>query len=210
MIGLDKPATGAAVLEQAHNDWLEWASTSGIDRSRCANGAGVGCSGGVSAIRDACAGFASSSDIHWPAPQSCWSATALHEIVGFGLQSPLNRYLLAAWVGLVWGVWGRVELKGRGRCERLRFGESPAPRGRRLSMSSYRTRTRTRARIRARARTRTWRGGMTEDTSGLGGGSSRHLRRMRVMTGIVSRNGAGGHLGRLPRCHTAGLRWRRR
>ena len=42
------------------------------------------------------------------------AATALHETVGFGLQTPLNRYLLAAWVGLVWGVWSRVEgAKGR-------------------------------------------------------------------------------------------------
>jgi hypothetical protein len=31
-------------------------------------------------------------------------ATALHEAVGFGLQTPLNRYLLAAWVGLAWGA----------------------------------------------------------------------------------------------------------
>ena len=30
VIGLDKPATGQSVLEQAHNDWLEWASTAGI------------------------------------------------------------------------------------------------------------------------------------------------------------------------------------
>jgi hypothetical protein len=41
-------------------------------------------------------------------------ATALHETVGFGLQTPLNRYLLAVWVGLAWGVWSRVE-EGRGR-----------------------------------------------------------------------------------------------
>ena len=30
VIGMDKPASGAAVLEQAHNDWLEWGATSGI------------------------------------------------------------------------------------------------------------------------------------------------------------------------------------
>ena len=35
------------------------------------------------------------------------SSTALHEVVGFGLQTPINRYLLAAWLGLVWGVWIR-------------------------------------------------------------------------------------------------------
>jgi hypothetical protein len=34
------------------------------------------------------------------------AAVALHEGVGFGLQSPLNRYLLAVWVGLVWGIGG--------------------------------------------------------------------------------------------------------
>jgi len=30
-------------------------------------------------------------------------------MIGFGLQTPVNRYLMAAWVGLVWGVWNRVE-----------------------------------------------------------------------------------------------------
>jgi len=52
-------------------------------------------------------------------------ATALHETVGFGLQTPLNRYLLAAWVGLVWGVWGRVE-EGKGQMRTAEVGESPA------------------------------------------------------------------------------------
>jgi hypothetical protein len=31
-------------------------------------------------------------------------ATAVHEAVGFGLQTPLNRYLLAAWIGLALGA----------------------------------------------------------------------------------------------------------
>jgi hypothetical protein len=31
-------------------------------------------------------------------------AAALHEAIGFGLQTPLNRYLLAAWIGLAWGA----------------------------------------------------------------------------------------------------------
>jgi hypothetical protein len=31
-------------------------------------------------------------------------ATALHEAIGSGLQTPLNRYLLAAWIGLAWGA----------------------------------------------------------------------------------------------------------
>jgi len=41
-------------------------------------------------------------------------AAGLHEIVGFGVQTPVNRYLLAVWLGLVWGVWNRVEA-GRSR-----------------------------------------------------------------------------------------------
>ena len=102
VIGLDKPATGTAVLEQAHNDWLEWLSTSG------AAGFGI--------LVVAIAGLASRL---WP-PKVRWMrheyryplagaacavvSTGLHEIIGFGLQTPANRYLLAAWVGLVWGL----------------------------------------------------------------------------------------------------------
>jgi hypothetical protein len=36
------------------------------------------------------------------------AATALHETVGFGLQTPLNRYLFAVWLGLLWGLGDRV------------------------------------------------------------------------------------------------------
>jgi O-antigen ligase len=112
VIGLDKPATGTSVLEQAHNDWLEWASTGGL----------VGVvilamvltslwvvirPGRVRRLR---------FDLRYPlaGAAAVLAATALHEIVGFGLQAPVNRYLLAAWVGLVWGVWKRVE-EGRER-----------------------------------------------------------------------------------------------
>jgi O-antigen ligase len=106
VIGMDKPATGRAVLEQAHNDWLEWASTTGI--------VGVGallifCAGSVMILRPrrvrrlrfefryALAGTA-----------LALTATAIHEIIGFGLQTPLNRYLLATWIGMLWGLAGRV------------------------------------------------------------------------------------------------------
>jgi len=114
VIGLDKPATGAAVLEQAHNDWLEWASTSGIVGVVVlilALVAVVAClrPGRVHRLR---------FELRYPLAGAAvaLAATALHETVGFGLQTPLNRYLLAAWVGLVWGVWSRVEgAKGRGR-----------------------------------------------------------------------------------------------
>ena len=106
VIGMDKPATGAAVLEQAHNDWLEWASTTGA----IGIGALVVFVGGIVALlaprrvrrlrfeyRYALAGIA-----------LVLVATALHEIVGFGLQTPVNRYLLATWVGMLWGLDLRI------------------------------------------------------------------------------------------------------
>ena len=116
VIGLDKPATGTLVLEQAHNDWLEWASTTGI--------AGVGVvililvavGVGLRPRRVRHLRF----DLRYPLAGAAvaLTATALHEMVGFGLQTPVNRYLLAAWVGLVWGVWKRVEeRRGRGHTQ---------------------------------------------------------------------------------------------
>ncbi len=107
VIGLDKPATGTAVLEQAHNDWLEWASTSGI----------AGCVvlalllwGIWSAMRPRRLRRLP-FDLRYPLAGAAVAllATGLHEVVGFGLQTPVNGYLLAVWVGLVWGVWARVE-----------------------------------------------------------------------------------------------------
>lgn len=106
VIGLDKPATGTAVLEQAHSDWLEWASTSGV--------AGV-----IVLLLVLIAVLAPLRphrvrrlryELRYPLAGAAvvLVATALHEMVGFGLQIPLNRYLLAAWVGLVWGVEKRL------------------------------------------------------------------------------------------------------
>jgi len=107
VIGLDKPATGTLVLEQAHNDWLEWASTAGVFGvvvlALFLAGVGVG----LRPRRLRRLRF----DLRYPLAGAAvaLSATALHEFIGFGLQTPVNRYLLAAWVGLVWGVWKRVE-----------------------------------------------------------------------------------------------------
>lgn len=106
VIGLDKPATGTAVLEQAHSDWLEWASTSGI--------AGV-----VVLLLVLIAVLVPLRpqrvrrlrfELRYPLAGVALVlvATALHEMVGFGLQIPLNRYLLAVWIGLLWGVENRL------------------------------------------------------------------------------------------------------
>jgi O-antigen ligase len=112
VIGIDKPATGTSVLEQAHNDWLEWASTSGV----------VGVAVLVLVLFGLLALLRPGRvrrlrfDLRYPLAGAAvvLTATALHEAVGFGLQTPLNRYLLAVWIGLVWGVWNRVE-EGRQR-----------------------------------------------------------------------------------------------
>lgn len=105
-IGLDKPATGSAILEQAHNDWLEWASTTGLVgmlflgilvTALVRMGAPSRVRRLRSELRYAMAGAA-----------LALVATALHEVIGFGLQTPINRYLLAAWIGLVTGLWART------------------------------------------------------------------------------------------------------
>jgi hypothetical protein len=102
VIGMDKPATGDQILEQAHNDWLEWLATGGL--------------AGAAALALAVGGFVRRLaprgvrrlhfEFRYPLAGASLAlvATALHEAVGFGLQTPLNRYLLAAWIGLVWGT----------------------------------------------------------------------------------------------------------
>jgi hypothetical protein len=123
VIGMDKPATGASVLEQAHNDWLEWASTTGA----LGIVALVVFVGGIVALlapwrvrrlrfeyRYALAGVA-----------LVLVATALHEIVGFGLQTPVNRYLLATWVGMLWGLDLRIrQLRNTPPAEHAADGET--------------------------------------------------------------------------------------
>ncbi len=106
VIGLDKPATGTMVLEQAHNDWLEWASTTGLVGVVILVIAIAGLSGILRPSRTR----RLRSELRYPlaAGTMALTATALHEIVGFGLQTPVNRYLLAVWIGLLWGLWGRV------------------------------------------------------------------------------------------------------
>lgn len=106
VIGMDKPATGRSVLEQAHNDWLEWTSTTGVV--------------GMAALLLFCAGVAASLtprrvrrlrfEFRYALAGIALAlvATAIHEVIGFGLQTPLNRYLLATWIGMLWGLAGRI------------------------------------------------------------------------------------------------------
>jgi O-antigen ligase len=90
------------VLEQAHNDWLEWLATGGI----------VGAALLATAIAALMLLLLPGSvrrlrfEYRYPLAGAGMAlvAIALHETVGFALQTPLNRYLLASWVGLVWGL----------------------------------------------------------------------------------------------------------
>jgi hypothetical protein len=102
VIGVDKPATGNQVLEQAHNDWLEWLATGGLV--------------GAAALLLLVAGVVRQLEPRGvrqlrrefryalAGASLAMVAAALHEAIGFGLQTPLNRYLLAAWIGLAWGA----------------------------------------------------------------------------------------------------------
>ena len=123
VIGLDKPATGTSILEQAHNDWLEWTSTAGIFGIAVLGMFLIGVGAGLrpSSVRGL------RFDLRYPlaGAAAAFTATALHEMVGFGLQTPVNRYLFAAWVGLVWGIRNRVEAgKQRERQRKARDLES--------------------------------------------------------------------------------------
>ena len=110
VIAIDKPATGAAVLQQAHNDWLETLSTGGV--------VGFGLLGvGVFAVGRLLAPgrtrrLRAEFRYAMSAAVIAFSATMLHETIGFGLQTPVNRYLLAAWIGLVVGVAERTTRNG--------------------------------------------------------------------------------------------------
>ncbi len=109
VIGLDKPATNTSILAQAHNDWLEWLSTSGvIGFAILAVFVGTLAvylrPGRVRRLRH---------EYRYPLAAAAYAlvATGLHELIGFGLQTPLNLYLFATWVGLVWGTTTRLQRK---------------------------------------------------------------------------------------------------
>jgi O-antigen ligase len=102
VIGMDKPATGAHVLEQAHNDWLEWFAAGGV-LGGVTLGLGVV---GLAALLRPRLVRRLRFDFRYPLAGAAlaFAAVALHETIGFGLQIPLNRYLLATWLGIVWGI----------------------------------------------------------------------------------------------------------
>ncbi len=108
--GLDKPATGAEVLVQAHNDWLEWLADGG------ALGAAILLLGGAGMVRLLSPRRVRRTRFEYryalAGSAMALTAAALHELIGFGLQTPVNWLLCATWVGLVWGV--TATLNGHG------------------------------------------------------------------------------------------------
>jgi O-antigen ligase len=110
VIGIDKPATGAAVLEQAHNGWLEWLATSGVVGAAVLLLVVAGMGWGLRPGRVRRFRF----ELRYPLAGAAIAMTAvgLHELVGFGLHTPINRYLLAVWVGMVLGVANRPPVRG--------------------------------------------------------------------------------------------------
>ncbi|MCD4750283.1 MAG: O-antigen ligase family protein [Thermoanaerobaculales bacterium] len=123
VISMDKPATGAMVLEQAHNDWLEVAATGGAVGAVILMAAVLGLALllKLSSIRKM------RSDLRYPFAAVAFAlvATSLHEVIGFGLQTPAVRYLAFVWLGLAWGLWERAN---RHRSERQAVvADRPSP-----------------------------------------------------------------------------------
>ena len=54
------------------------------------------------------------------------TAAALHEMVGFGLQTPLNRLLLASWIGLILGLAPTIDRIIRHRTHTQAARDDPA------------------------------------------------------------------------------------
>lgn len=110
VIGLDKPATSSSVLAQAHNDWLEWLSTAGAVGFAVLAIVVVGLAVALGSQRLR----SLRHEYRYPLAGAAFAllATSLHELVDFGLQIPLNRYLAAAWLGLVWGIAARARNRG--------------------------------------------------------------------------------------------------
>ncbi len=102
VIGLDAPPTGTAVLEQAHNDWLEWLATTGA-AGTAALLLGVGwLAWSLRPVRLRSMRFERRYAL--AAAAMALLAAGLHETLGFALQTPLDRYLAAVWIGLVAGL----------------------------------------------------------------------------------------------------------
>ena len=111
-IDLNKPPTGSLEVRHAHNDWLEWTADTGVAGAAILLGTVGGLLWLLAPARVRRMRF--EHRYAMAAAALALTATALHELIGFGLQTPLNGYLAAVWAGLIWGVTGRKLRTGRG------------------------------------------------------------------------------------------------
>jgi O-antigen ligase len=102
VIAMDKPATGSNLLHYAHNDWLEWMSTTGVIGLAILLTAVTGLAHRLRPSRLRRLRFEYRYAL--AAAATALLATTFHEAVDFGLQIPVNRYLAACWIGLTLGV----------------------------------------------------------------------------------------------------------
>ncbi len=110
-IGVTKPATADFVLEQAHNDWLEWIATTGVAG---AVALGLGAVGLLLLLRPSrVRGLRFEYRYPHAAAGLALAAASLHAMTDAVLQSPANAYLYAAWVGLLWGLWESLQERER-------------------------------------------------------------------------------------------------
>jgi O-antigen ligase len=120
-IGMDKPATADRALERSHNDWLEWLATGGL-----AGGAALALAvGGLALVLWPPRVRNLRFEYRYPMAAAALAvvSTGLHELIGSGLQTPVNRYYLAAWVGVAWGIWASTRERSERRSREVAVGE---------------------------------------------------------------------------------------
>lgn len=119
--GITKPPTGASLLEHAHSDWLEWLATGGAIGSLFLLVAVGWCVATLRPSRVRPLRF----EHRYPKAAAAWAllAVAAHEQLGSALHTPLNRLLLACWIGLLWALSRQT---GASRADRERSSR-PAP-----------------------------------------------------------------------------------
>jgi O-antigen ligase len=102
VIGPDRPPTGTRRLEHSHGSWLEWLSTTGLAGALIL----VAAVALVAPLLRPSRLRRLRSELRYPqaAAGAALASLLLHELIISGLRTPINRYLAAVWLGLLWGL----------------------------------------------------------------------------------------------------------